>query len=211
MARIPVALRLALSFALSVAPVFGDPTVAAPGGPALPVTPPGFVARTDWGAAQAKPGMRSQVPRRLTVHHTATRSPEDAAGVAKLLRGVQRYHQEDRKWHDIAYHYLVDRAGRVHEGRDPGFEGASGTVYDLSDRVLVCLIGDFTADLPPEDQWDRTVSTLAWLCRRHGIDPVGITMHRDHAETTCPGDAFAGLIADGTLVEAVRRALGDTR
>lgn len=167
---------------------------------------PALVPRAAWGAAPAGPGLVAQRPRRLTVHHTATRSPEDPAEVARLLQGIQRYHQGEKGWPDLAYHLLIDRAGRVHEGRGIGFQGSSGTVYDLADRVLVCLIGDFTAEPPPDAQWLALVEVLAGLCRQHGIPPRTITMHRDEAATTCPGDALAERIRDGDLLTAVRRA-----
>ena len=170
--------------------------------------PPGTLPRSAWGAAAPRPGDIPQLVRRLTVHHTESPvCPADPAKMAETLRSIQRYHQRDKHWTDTAYHLLIDRWGRVWEGRRLTAQGSSATAYDLQDRVLVCLVGNFMKEEVNAQQWEALTSTLAFLCHRYGIAPETITMHRQLAETDCPGDHLAARITDGSLLRAVRARL----
>jgi hypothetical protein len=178
--------------------------LAAPAPAAERTLPPGTRPRLAWGAAPAAPGALAQAPRRITVHHTDTRASGPAeTHVAAHLRSIQRYHQTEKKWPDVAYHLFVDAQGRMWEGRNLATRGDSGTVYDLSDRALVCLIGKFDADAVPAAQWNALVVAVGSLCRRHAIPTSEITMHRQLAQTSCPGAHLAARIADGSLKRAV--------
>ena len=56
----------------------------------------------------------------MFVHHTASSSSYSAADVPSLIRGFYRFHVLSRGWFDIGYNYLVDRYGRIYEGRSGG-------------------------------------------------------------------------------------------
>src|SRR5690606_28908465 len=130
--------------------------------------------------------------------------------------GIQRFHVRERGWPDIAYHFLVDRDGRVWEGRDgsltrPVQADASGG--SQGHAMLCCLIGEFTEQAPTPAAVAALTAVLAWLGDTYGIDtapgatatftsrgsnrwPAGtevttatIAGHRDMSYTECPGDA----------------------
>ena len=85
---------------------------------------------------------------------------------------------------------------------------------------LICLIGDFTSQLPTPAAQASLVKVLAWLADRYDIDighgattsfisrgsqrwPAGtavstptIAGHRDMSYTACPGDAFYPLLPE---------------
>lgn len=61
----------------------------------------------------------------MTVHHTATKN--DDPDPAATVRAIYRYHAVDRGWGDIGYHYLVDEAGLVYEGRWSGADPRTGS------------------------------------------------------------------------------------
>ncbi len=89
----------------------------------------------------------------LVLHHTQT--PNEAAALERArLRGIRRYHQVDREWGEVAYHYFIGAAGTVYAGRDPRYAGDSGTQYDLEGRLLVCVLGDFTQRRPSDAALD---------------------------------------------------------
>ena len=70
---------------------------------------------------------------RITIHHegddpfTYTAQME----VAKRLERIRQYHTSktkkgsNEKWADIGYHYIIDPAGRVWEGRNTAFQGCT--------------------------------------------------------------------------------------
>ena len=54
------------------------------------------------------------------VHHTVNANNYTAAEVPAILRGIYAYHTQSRGWRDIGYNYLIDRFGRIWEGRYGG-------------------------------------------------------------------------------------------
>ena len=141
--------------------------------------------RAAWGAAPAGGGMEPHQPVRLTLHHTAVSQTSLTQGPERARRH-QRYHQS-LGWPDLAYHFLVDRAGLAYEGRDVAFRGDTGTEYDPTGHFLVCMEGDFDDQEPTTAQIATTVGLFAWASQEYGIDPATLAGHGDYAETTCPG------------------------
>ncbi|MEX1004227.1 MAG: peptidoglycan recognition family protein [Acidimicrobiia bacterium] len=161
------------------------------------------ISKAGWGArGTGEFGTHELV--RLTYHHTAS----DPAGAPDRIRGYQRYHQ-DQGWPDVAYHYLIDQAGLVYEGRPVDAPGDTFTEYDPTGHFLPCLDGDFDLAPPSDESIDALVLILAWAAQTFEIGPDTLTGHRDHAATTCPGSFAYELrdqIADRVtaLVDAAR-------
>ena len=133
----------------------------------------------------------------LTVHHTAgaNNDPDPAATV----RGIYYYHTVTRDWGDIAYHHLIDEAGRVYEGRwsgvesercDAGGDGrdfghdaagllvTGGHTYKYNQGNLgVALLGDFTRVEPKPAARSALEDALAEFATRHGLDPLGMVSY----------------------------------
>ncbi|KOX17525.1 peptidoglycan recognition family protein [Nocardiopsis sp. NRRL B-16309] len=158
----------------------------------------------------------------LTVHHTAMATTGDHAAD---VRGVYRYHAAELGWGDIGYHVLIDPDGVVYEGRHSGeddvpvFAGrprpgdarsvTAGHVYGYNHaNVGVCLLGDFTDELPTRAALNSLVAVLRVLCAVTSLDPAAeityvnpdtgartpgetLSRHRDWLATECPGNAFA--------------------
>lgn len=68
-----------------------------------------MLCRDAWGAVPARPGGRSHVLTRMTIHHTAVVLGDNSNAPARL-RQHQRYHQE--RGHGPDAHVAVRRAGR---------------------------------------------------------------------------------------------------
>ncbi|MFH5823439.1 N-acetylmuramoyl-L-alanine amidase [Georgenia sp. AZ-5] len=166
-------------------------------------------SRADWGADEtlrlgadgdAKWPPEFHDTQVMTVHHTVTSN--DDPDPEATVRAIYRYHAVDRGWGDIGYHYLIDEAGVVYEGRWSGTTsascegavGADGSDFaheDGTDRVVtaahtagrnaghlgVALLGEFT-DHPSRgaDPTPGAVNALedllAELALRHGLDPL---------------------------------------
>mgnify|MGYP002065138191 CR=1 FL=1 len=142
----------------------------------------------------------------MTVHHTAS-VVTDHAAAPSLVREHQRFHQEDRGWLDVAYHFIIDDAGVVYEGRPVEVVGDTATGYDTTGHVLVACEGDFDQQTVPDAQFASLVDVLAWAAETFDIDPATITGHRDWAPTACPGDALYAPIADGSLARLVAASI----
>src|SRR3712207_4032530 len=59
-----------------------------------------------------------------TVHHTADSNDYTAAEVPDVMRAIYRYQAVDRGWGDIGYNVVVDKFGRLWEGRAGGLANA---------------------------------------------------------------------------------------
>ena len=88
---------------------------------------PLIYSRAQWGANEK---LRDQSPPNYGtikagfIHHTVNANNYTAADVPALLRGIYAYHTQSRGWRDIGYNFLVDRFGRIWEGRYGGVDKA---------------------------------------------------------------------------------------
>jgi uncharacterized protein with LGFP repeats len=58
------------------------------------------------------------------IHHTASTNSYSEGTAAAQIRSVYAYHTASLGWNDIGYNFLVDRYGRIYEGRAGGVDRA---------------------------------------------------------------------------------------
>lgn len=163
--------------------------------------------RESWGARAAN--ISRLVPHsvtELTVHHAGTQAGSNGP---VQFRRWQNWHLDGQGWGDIAYHVIIGVDGAVYEGRDPSYQGDTGTSYDTAGHFLVVVEGNFDVERPTSAQVEALVDVLAAAVAEYGVEPSTITGHRDHATTTCPGDNLAALLDSGEIVRAVEQRLDD--
>lgn len=107
-------------------------------------------------------------------------------------------------WSDIGYNFLVDRSGKIYEGRGWTVVGAHAAPYNSS-HIGICFIGR---------DGDATGAAKAAIralydeaCRRAGrtLDKTG---HRDLNSTSCPGDDLASWVHSGMPSDGSGASLG---
>jgi len=185
--------------------------LAAPGGGVATGYPgttnaPAMYSRAQWGADES---LREWGPAQgdfkgAVIHHTAGTNSYGEGDVPAILRGIYAYHAQTRGWGDIGYNYLVDKFGRIWEGRSGGFEmetaGAHVAGFN-SATVGVSVLGNYQAATVSNAAVDAIVRLLGWKLTIHGVDAGGRTVingmnlptifgHRDVASTTCPGQSL---------------------
>ena len=178
---------------------------------------PDVITRDQWGADE---GMRRCGPyyadrlKAAYVHHTAGTNSYTRAEADNVVRGIYAFHVRGRGWCDIAYNFLVDRFGRVFEGRYGGMSkpliGGHAAGFNTG-TVGVAAMGDFTNATPSRDMVQAFKRLLAWRLDVAHLRPTGwakltstgggtsrygagqtvtlrvITGHRDTSYTACPG------------------------
>ncbi|GAB3210688.1 peptidoglycan recognition protein family protein [Marinactinospora thermotolerans] len=197
----------------------------------LSLPPVHYVTRAGWGADESLrfDGAGNELwpaefspAQTITVHHTALAVNGDPAAA---VRAVYHLHAVEQAWGDIGYHLLIGPDGTIYEGRYSGedqvpvFAGLPvGTGAEVvtaghvggynSGNIGVCLLGDFTGEMPTQAAQDSLVRVLALLCLVTGVDPRarieyvnpvngqaitvhGVSRHRDWLTTECPGNMFA--------------------
>lgn len=156
---------------------------------------PRIISREEWGAAPPN-GDYSNHPYfdKLTLHHAACCGAENIQEGMEAVRNIQDFHINGRGWTDIGYHFLVDRAGNIYQGRPETVLGAHVGGANTG-NIGVCLLGCYH---PPEANCDQImtltsrdsiVKLFAWISQTYGQDPNVLLGHRDYYGTTsCPGD-----------------------
>ena len=150
--------------------------------------------------------------KQVHVHHTVTANGYRGQDVPAILRSMYSYHTNTLGWRDIGYNFLIDRFGRIWEGRSGGIGrlvlGAHTLGFNGS-SVGISLIGNFETARVSKSAQTSLVQLAAWKLDRFGRNPAGtikvkssgsdrfragarvtlpvIDGHRDTNETACPG------------------------
>lgn len=163
---------------------------------------PTIHSRAEWGAAPSRQPVVYGVVSGVMLHHTDQSNAYTAAQVPGILRAIQRFHQDKRRWSDIAYNVLVDRFGRAWEGRAGGLTRAvvGGHSFGVTNERIfgLAFIGNFQHSPAPAAMLDTAEQVVAWKFLLHGVNPAGIAWatsgpipaisgHRDDRGTDCPG------------------------
>jgi hypothetical protein len=230
-----IAGAMAVGTAIAVgAGIAGEARAAVgPAVPAVEVLPGLFIYPRDaWGANLPPVGpIEAETAQFLLVHHTASSNSYTSA--AGLIQATYAFHTSAAKgWSDVCYEFFIGRDGDVWEGRAGALTGpvvADATGGSQGFAQLICLLGDFTSQLPTAAAQDSLVNVLAWLSDRYAIDigeaattsfisrgsqrwPAGtpvttntIAGHRDMSYTECPGNALYPLLPEIRARAVVQR------
>jgi N-acetylmuramoyl-L-alanine amidase len=151
--------------------------------PAATTRMPAILTRAQWGADESL--RRKQCPGGPTysstikigfVHHTVSTNDYTAAQVPALIRSIYAYHVNGNGWCDIGYNFLVDRFGRLWEGRFGGMDKAvigSHTGGFNKDSFAVSMIGDFSSLTPDASMQQSIAELMAWKLGSYYRNPLG--------------------------------------
>ncbi len=192
-----------------------DPSTPASAAQAAPGTP-GIISRAQWGADES---LRkcctsyASTVRFAVVHHTATSNSYGAGESPAIVRSIYRYHIEVSGFDDIGYSFVVDKYGKIFEGRAGGVRspvvGAHSEGFNTG-STGVSLMGTHQSTDPTGAAMTSLRNLLAWKLDLHHVNPKGsltvvsggsdkypagrsvtiptIVGHRDVQSTQCPGD-----------------------
>ncbi len=135
-------------------------------------------------------------PFRITVHHSATAVRQDSwAATCAAIRAIQTYHVVKKGWADIAYHFVIDRAGRIWEGRPLAYQGAhAGSTHLNRGNVGIVVLGNFERRKPTPGEEAGLSWLVDQLSRRYSISADQIFCHSDLKATRCPGQHLKPLV-----------------
>ncbi|WP_448627008.1 N-acetylmuramoyl-L-alanine amidase [Geodermatophilus sp. URMC 64] len=178
---------------------------------------PPVYSRAQWGADER---LRTWAPefaptiKAATLHHTAEINNYTTDQVPAMIRAMYSYHAVSRGWGDIGYNVLVDKFGRLWEGR---YGGLASTVIGAhaggfnTGTFGVSMMGNYDVVDTPLPMIDAVEAIIAWKFALYGVDPRGTTVltsgggstvryaagarvtlptifgHRDTGLTACPG------------------------
>ena len=136
---------------------------------------------------------------KITVHHTG----EVFEGVgfqenANRILAYQTTHQNDNDWADIGYHFLIDRAGRIWEGRPLKYQGAHAGNPQLNrGNIGISVIGNYNEQSVTTAQQRTLTGFIRILCSVYGLSPSKqVVTHREirPGGTECPGSRLQSFV-----------------
>jgi len=144
----------------------------------------------------------AQTPTGIAIHDTVTSNSGgcDVATSAATLRSIQEYHAVaayshvpfgvgypdphheadnrgvvDSTFGDIGYHFLIDCAGHIFEGRAGGIFLEGSHIHRHNRGLIgIALMGDFGSQPPAPAQRAALLKLVTRLCRDLHINPVGV-------------------------------------
>ncbi|MGY1917062.1 N-acetylmuramoyl-L-alanine amidase, partial [Blastococcus sp. SYSU DS0973] len=197
---------------------------------------PHVYSRAQWGADE---GIRTWGPeyastiKAATVHHTADSNSYTIDQVPAIMRSIYRYHAVSLGWGDIGYNVVVDKFGRLWEGRSGGLAstvvGAHAGGFNTG-TFGVSMLGNYDTAETTQPMVDSVSAIIAWKFALYGVDPrasttlvsggggtsryakgTSVTLptifgHRDVGSTACPGRY--GYARMGEIRDKVSTTLG---
>jgi hypothetical protein len=214
--------RAAHTAVVSVAPAWG-----------ASASQPRIHTRAEWGGNQCPTrGVHYGRVRAAVVHHTVTANEYTRDQVPAAMLAICRFHRNTNGWNDIGYNFVVDRFGRIWEGRDGGIDeavlGAHAQGYN-SQTTGIANLGEFTETPQSEAAIAAMARLIAWKLPNHGVRTTGtvrmtsaggasaryphgstrrfphIIGHRDTGLTACPGEQLYYQLSD------LRARVGESR
>lgn len=118
----------------------------------------------------------------IVLHHTASESS---------FQDVKNYHVNVRRWGEVFYHFVIDRQGVLHIGRNINLYASR----QRKGAIEIAVIGH----LHLRDIFDVQKETLLYLLdtllERYGGD-LEVKGHNEVSATICPGNLDVGYFRD---------------
>ena len=136
---------------------------------------------------------------RVTIHHSAEYSKQigvpSSGNVAGAIHDIQTFHMREEGYGDIAYHFIIDPAGRIWQGRSLEYQGAHAGGANNVGNIGICVLGNFNAERPDPRSLASLEGLVDALCERHHIPRTRIYGHRQLRSTECPGDSLMAWVS----------------
>ena len=166
-----------------------------------------IISRATWGAYAADTTKLSTTPtlNGITFHHSSN-TDDGAAEVLDIQdmhmqKSVIYWPRDGNGWGDIGYHFLMDKAGNVYQGRE--LEAAPGKIdgpYTLGSHVEmnntaagigICILGDYHGtEVFPAARQESLEKAISAIARRYNLISDKVSYHQARATTNptdCPG------------------------
>jgi peptidoglycan hydrolase-like protein with peptidoglycan-binding domain len=185
---------------------------------------PTIITRKQWGADESLRGSTTlnATVKAITIHHTASSNDYTAATAAAQIRGIYAYDTKGLGWSHIAYNFLVDKFGRVYEGRAGSITQAVRGAHAMgfnTNTMGVAALGNYETTPAPAVMVDSLAKVAGWKLSQYGVDPTATTTltsaggtgakfaagvvatlstinaHRDSSYTACPGKNLFPMMA----------------
>lgn len=122
-----------------------------------------MVERSEWGAKPGKSGMAPDWDYTMIAIHHAGRSFACSSGVDQMTKIQSHHHSQE--YDDIGYHFGIDCAGVIYEGRDIRLKGSSLIGYNTGVIGIVLL-----EDMTTAEEGRDAIATARVLMENLGLN-----------------------------------------
>lgn len=156
----------------------------------------------------------------VVVHHTAGSNSYGPSESPSIVRSIYAYHTQTLGWCDIGYNFLVDKYGKIFEGRWGGIDmpihGSHATDWNTN-TMGVSFMGNYDTAAPPSVMLNAGADLIAWKLDAFQREAKGkvklagkvvniIFGHGDVMATACPGANIRSKM--GNLRDKVENRMG---
>ena len=121
---------------------------------------------------------------KLIVHCSATPEGRDVK-----TETIKDWHVNGNHWKDTGYHYVIERDGSIHKGRDENVIGAHCSGQNAN-SIGICYVGGVAKDgkTPKDTRTDAQKQSLLELLKelKAKYPNAAIHGHREFAAKACP-------------------------
>lgn len=155
----------------------------------------GAISRSTWAKGQPIPrNMNRMLPARyITIHHDGMTPFTSTArnSAASRLETIRKSHlrRDGGRWGDIGYHFAIDPAGRLWQGRQLTWQGAHVKARNEG-NIGVVVLGNYERQGVNRAQAAAIESTLRALMRTYNVPVSRVRTHQEWAATACPGKSL---------------------
>lgn len=112
----------------------------------------------------------------------------------KVVRNIQEYHTQVKKWDDIGYNFLIGGAGCIYVGRGWNYIGAHSKIFNQK-AICIAFMGNF-CEFEPSPQSLVAAQRLIAAGVEAGklVQHYRLYGHRQVNDTISPGDRLYEII-----------------
>lgn len=127
---------------------------------------------------------------RITVHHEGITfyGSTDLSAIARKLENIRMGHirRKPEPFGDIGYHYIIDPAGRIWEGRNIAYQGAH-VERQNENNLGIMVMGNFEEQRPTAQQLSTLDAFVKDRMRAYNVPVSRVYTHLELGKTECPG------------------------
>lgn len=185
---------------------------------------PQIIYRSEWGAKDFSGNVEKLGGYKdLVIHHSVTSIAKNKTEGLARVKEIQNIHMDERKWSDLGYHFLIDSAGNIYQGRrfydedkelseKPELAKGSHVEAQNTGKVGICLIGCYdengcvnNKDDVSKESLEAVVELCTFFCKNYNMSYSNIKGHKDYKATACPGTKFYAKLSE--IKESVKSKL----
>jgi hypothetical protein len=126
------------------------------------------------------------IPKYIIIHHSGGTDSNPLTDTSNQTFEIIKQWHILLGWGDIGYHWVIEKNGKIIQGRKESEEGAHCIGYNTK-SIGICVVGNFDLTFPTRQQEESLKRLLIEIRERYNIPVENIVPHREFSNKTCYG------------------------